>query len=690
MKFLYEIQLNDTRLTAEDWQGLVEVYSRHIGGMRPLAIHVCFEVSVVRYFLTSTKDLSTLTGAHPKFILQPSKPGDVEKVMIPKVSKGIGYAHIPEGGTFTDLKARSETQDNRTLRVATLEVQKIINNFASKLILIFTDPTSQVLVSQRQLALIPYQLLVIDFEKETNYVKKTAPLYLSLEKTAHALNSENLNALMSVDGFPYFPKPYYLNLTSYDFSKHSLIIGASGSGKSKLIELMIDRLQNTALANDYRVIVIDPHASLEAELSKVPNSKIFNLGKEAAQLFPDGNADVSGATELTTLLFSSLLKPNFTPRLERVVRFSAYVLLTAQAMSLQNLRNFVSDTDYRTEIINHVKEFVPDNVIKFFGSDFTEMKTQYNSEAIMPIIALVDEMQMQPALVGETDITMVDTVENNFLTVFSLNKVSMGEKVVKTAAGLLIQQIFLLAQARAFKQRIILIIDEVSVVQNPALAAILAEARKFGLSVILTQQYFAQVDEQLQAAIVSNVLNYYVFKVSEEDAKLVAGNLNFDIPMEIALREKTKGIDEVDLKVKYMTELNPRECLVRVVAGGQVMPVIKARTVDAPTRAVSSSDITVPVETKLPPKFERQKITLPDLPKPEEIKPEKPPELPKIENIVNVQDLPTLSQIISDISSSIGRSTQEEAKKNTTIPELKPYIQEDLAVKDTNTEGEQS
>ena len=73
----------------------------------------------------------------------------------------------------------------------------------------------------------------------------------------------------------------------------------------------------------------------------------------------------------------------------------------------------------------------------------------------------------------------------------------MGEKVVKTVAGLLIQQIFLLAQANAFNQRVILIIDEVSVVQNPALASILSEARKYNLFVFLTQQYFGQIEEDL-------------------------------------------------------------------------------------------------------------------------------------------------------------------------------------------------
>ena len=156
----------------------------------------------------------------------------------------------------------------------------------------------------------------------------------------------------------------------------------------------------------------------------------------------------------------------------------------------------------------------------------------------------------------------------------------MGEKVVKTIAGLLIQQIFLLAQARAFSQKIILIIDEVSVVQNPALASILSESRKFGLSVILTQQYFGQIEKNIQDSIFTNIYNYYVFKVSEEDARVLEGNLNIDIPKEILQGEKDKGLKQSDVRVQMLTSLHPRECFLRLSSGGQLLPCVKARTLD--------------------------------------------------------------------------------------------------------------
>jgi hypothetical protein len=218
----------------------------------------------------------------------------------------------------------------------------------------------------------------------------------------------------------------------------------------------------------------------------------------------------------------------------------------------------------------------------------------------------------------------------------------MGEKVVKTIAGLLIQQIFLLAQARVFNEKIILIIDEVSVVQNPALASILAEARKYNLFVFLTQQYFGQIDKTLQDAIFTNVDNYYVFRVSEEDARALEGNLTIEIPKEVLMSEKSKGLKESDVRVRILTSLNPRECLLRLSGGGQIMPCIKVRTLDAgtPDPATASTKLKTYAASELPTKFVEDQTHNENLP--ESSEPAEPP-AKFVEGKVSSEPLPPLS-----------------------------------------------
>ncbi|HEX7963977.1 MAG TPA: DUF87 domain-containing protein [Candidatus Saccharimonadales bacterium] len=509
-------------------------------------------------------------------------PVEADEVEAPQATRHGLLVDLPVSGNVLDLRERY------AIKKATVLEYAVIKTSAwglTKITLSLRASDGQWSRKIRLINHFPAHLFAMDFTTNTRYLKKRAPTYLDIEKSLPMLSSDRTGALFSIDTFPYFARQYYLNLAGYEFDKHSFIIGSSGSGKSKLIELLIDRLQHTVAAINYRVVVIDPHASLEQDLRYLPSTKVINFSGETTQLFPSATTDISAATELTTTLLKSLMSENASPRLERVLRFSLYVLFTGQCMSLPMLQSFLTELHTRTELLQHVRGYVPDNLMLFFGSEFNEIRTQHHAEAISPIVALIEELQLQPSLLTEADSSLLKTIQDNFLTVFSLNKVSMGDKVVKTVAGLLIQQIFLLAQARAFGQKIILIIDEVSVVQNPALASILAEARKFNLTVILSQQYFGQIEKHLRDAILSNALNYYVFRVSEEDARSLEANLTIDIPREVLQHMAERGLKESDVRTRLMTELHQRECLVRVTANGHILPAVRARTCDTAERA---------------------------------------------------------------------------------------------------------
>jgi len=598
----FEVYLLSDAVEQEQWQKLYQAILAFGGRLGSFKLVFHCRDNVLRFFIISSKDLGQLSNNLDGILLRPSTQAEAE---LPAHEGRVRFIQFVSGGNILDLKEKLAVKKGLQLEGAMLDVKTLTTTKAVvHTHLYLKDAAGHLLEAKKLTTFFPANLLAINFTNNTHYLKKTVPRYLNIEKSLHMLVSENVNALCEIDTFPYFTHNYYLNLTNYDFDKHSFIIGASGSGKSKFISLLVDRLSATALRMNYRVVVIDPHASLADDFNHLADSKVITFGKQdSTDLFPGAGTDLTSATELTATLFKSVLTDQFNPRLERLLRFSLFTLMTAQTMSLENLKRFLTEVEYRTEIIEHVSGYIPQNVSKFFGADYNELRTQYYNETILPLVSMVDEMQLQPSLVGENEISLAKTIQENFLTVFSLNKVSMGDKVVKTVAGLLIQQIFLLAQARAFGQKIILIIDEVSVVQNPALAQILAEARKFNLTVILTQQYFGQVEKDLQDAIFANVYNYYAFKVSEEDARALEGNLNIELPRELVESEHAKGIKESEIKVKMMTELHPRECLIRVLANGQVTPCIKARTMDAPTvSAPKNTDLKLSQQV-LPEKF---------------------------------------------------------------------------------------
>src|SRR3989344_9575461 len=106
----------------------------------------------------------------------------------------------------------------------------------------------------------------------------------------------------------------------------------------------------------------------------------------------------------------------------------------------------------------------------------------------MTILVLIDELSFIPAFANNTiSHNLGEALQSNFLTTFSLNMISLGEKATRLIAGLIIQQLFLIAQNKSVNKKIILIVDEVSIIENESLISILSEAGMFDLSLFLSQ-----------------------------------------------------------------------------------------------------------------------------------------------------------------------------------------------------------
>ena len=170
----------------------------------------------------------------------------------------------------------------------------------------------------------------------------------------------------------------------------------------------------------------------------------------------------------------------------------------------------------------------------------------------------------------ETQENLKDTICDNFLTLFSLDRTKLGDKVTKTISGLVMQQLLTIIGRREINEHIIFIVDEVAVVENPILSRFLSEARKYNLSLVLAGQYFSQISESLKESIFANVVNYYIFRVSKLDANILVDNFNMKIPLD----------DTRDRKIKLLTELNNRECIVRLDSNGILLPAFKGVTLN--------------------------------------------------------------------------------------------------------------
>lgn len=390
-KHWFEIYLLKENIDKKDWDKLLYAISQHMGVMKPWDLIVTTENNTLRYFVGAPRDVGVLSNNLDGMVLQPVSGSAVPYPTIGRQSER--FVRFVPGGNLLDLREKYQVKKHKDLEAALFTIRTInVDKSIVRMRLCFKGSRTHS-VALKTMTTLPGQLLAVDFTTNTKYMHRIAPRFLNIEKATHLLSADNTGALFEVEGFPYFSRQQYLQLASYDFDKHSFIIGASGSGKSKLISLYVDRLYRTALKPNYRVVVIDPHDSIADDFSGIEDSQVISFGKQdSAELFPGAGTDLTSATELTATLFKSVLADQFNARLDRLLRYSLFVLMTAQTMSLENLKRFLADVEYRHQIVDHVQGFVPQNVLKFFGADYNEMRTQYYDSTVLPLVSMVEEM----------------------------------------------------------------------------------------------------------------------------------------------------------------------------------------------------------------------------------------------------------------------------------------------------------
>ena len=566
----FELFIQNDKVIALDWQRLIENTTEY--DKNP-ALEIIFDLNTVEFYLYSKKDLSILATKLEGFLLKPISRELIEEVNSPykKISLRLSSKkNISEFREIEEIKKGRQIQKviikfHRFFSVRVYEIKvHLKNNKENRYYSLYFTLTN------------PLVNLEFDFKKNTKLKKKTSPLFLNIEEVAKLFTPVKKESLLEVFGFPQFSTAIHFPLKNFEFNKHTLTVGQTGVGKSKFIELFIKEIDRLGLTDEYRVIIIDPHAVLYSQFWNLSSKINLDFIDSSCELFPTFS-EPKISTELTILLFKTLLGEQFNAKLERVLKYVIYILFLKNKMSLFVLRRFLSELEFRKMILIDLTDEY-DYLIHFFETEFVELQTKFYETSIMPILVLIDELNFIPSFSKITANTLESIITNNFLTCFSLNRIFLGEKATKLIAGLIIQQVFLIAQKKSINKKIILIIDEVSIVENESLTSILSEARKFNLSLFLSQQYLTQISSPLVQGILSNIYNYFVFKVADEDAKILTKNLQMKFSDEILEKEKTKGLSEDDLKRKLLVDLNPRECLVRVFFQGKFYPCFKSKT----------------------------------------------------------------------------------------------------------------
>ena len=570
---MFEIYLTQEYVEGSEWLKLFLRITKINGLFKTWNLWIQIENNYIRYFIETKCIIPPILSELGSFLFK-----KVDINLKEEADLDIPYILTPNCKTIIDVYDKSETKKQQTLKKVKITFYPYRYSSYYSTTKIYLKTSQNTLIKRKVFwNFCLYEFVSVDFSTHIRFFyQKETTRYLETKKVINILNSNKESSILKADVFPYLQEELYLNHNNYDFDRHSIVIGASGTGKSKMMSQIIKNLsKDNNNKFKYKIVVIDPHAAIEEDIGGLSSSSVidFKTKEDSINMFLNESEDILASTEAIMSIFKTLIADRYNSRLERVLRYSIHLLLESKQFDLINLRNLLTEIEYRNKLIKDIQNEIEDNIIEFFRVDFNELRTQSYQEAIAPIIAFIDELQLLPAFNNDNKETLKsikEEIEDNFVTILSLDQMTLGLNITKTIAGFSMQAIMQLVQAHSFDEHIILVIDEVSVIENPIINRFLSEARKYNLSLILAGQYFEQISPSLQKAIFTNVVNYFIFRVSRMDAMLLENN----IKMEVAV--KNSHIN----RIKILTELEDRECIARIGKSGRLYSAFKGKTID--------------------------------------------------------------------------------------------------------------
>jgi len=322
-----------------------------------------------------------------------------------------------------------------------------------------------------------------------------------------------------------------------DRRRHLYVIGKTGMGKSKLLELLI----KSDIENGKGLILIDPHGDLtNAVLNFIPERRMDDVVyfNPTDSEFPVGFNPMEGVGSFEfkqnivngfISIFKKFFGLNWNERFEHVLRYTTLALLDYPNASILGIPRMLTDNLFRQEVISYVTDPL---VKKFWTTEFAGWNDQFASEAIVPIINKIGQFVANPMIrniVGQAktgfSLDEIMNKEKILLANFSIGK--LGEENSALLGSMLVTKIWQTAIARASipedeRKDTFMYVDEFQNFATTTFAQILSEARKYRLDLTVAHQYMQQLSQEVRATIFGNIGNIISFRVGGEDAQILA------------------------------------------------------------------------------------------------------------------------------------------------------------------------
>jgi len=318
-----------------------------------------------------------------------------------------------------------------------------------------------------------------------------------------------------------------------DRRQHMYIIGKTGVGKTKMIEL----LARADIDMGYGICVIDPHGDLFGSLfNYIPKERADDvvLIDPTDMDFPvsfnpicnippeDQHLVASGLIEA----FRKQFGEQWTSRLEHVCRFTILALLEYKNATFADIVKMLTDPKFRQKVVPHITDEV---IRRFWTLEFTSWSERFDNEAIIPLVNRIGEFLSNP-LVRHTfaqkknKINFDEFINSRKIILINLSKGVLGENNTELFGSLIITSIYQAAMRRAKipesqRSDFYLYVDEFQNVATQTFLNLFAESRKYGINITVSHQYLGQIIPKMRDAVFGNAGTLISFRLGAEDAE---------------------------------------------------------------------------------------------------------------------------------------------------------------------------
>lgn len=336
-------------------------------------------------------------------------------------------------------------------------------------------------------------------------------------------------------------KPIYV--TELDRMRHFYIIGQTGTGKSKfLTNLIIQDIQA-----GHGVCFIDPHGTdIEDVLGAIPPER----EKDIIYFDPSRMDRVIGLnmleydyskpeqkTFVVNEMFSIFKKlyganpESMGPMFEQYFRNATMLVMEdpESGNTLMDISRVMADAAFRRKKLEKATNPV---VVQFWREIASKSSGEQSLENYVPYITSKFDVftandYMRP-IIGQqrSAFNFRQLMDERKILLVNLSKGRLGEINANLIGMIFVGKILMAALSRVDDPSrsfppFFLHIDEFQNISTDSIASILSEARKYKLGLSVAHQYIAQLDPTIRDAVFGNVGSMAVFRVGNEDAKVL-------------------------------------------------------------------------------------------------------------------------------------------------------------------------